>query len=54
MEATARKTFRQQWDEYGSRPPVARWVSRFSYAVLGPLVLVAVIVGAVWLVIALT
>jgi len=42
------KTFRQRWNEYGERPPVARWTSRFAYAVIGPAVTVAVAGGVGW------
>jgi hypothetical protein len=48
-----RKSFREHWDEYGKRPPVERWVSRFSFAVLAPALLLAALVGLgllVWLI----
>lgn len=44
-----RSAWRRQWDAYGERPPAARWTARFSFAVLGPAVLLAVLCGIGWL-----
>lgn len=42
------KTLGEQWRGYADRPPIARWVSRFSM-VIGVLIALGLLAGVVWL-----
>jgi hypothetical protein len=49
-----RRTIPEQWHDYGSRPPIARWTARTSLIVgvaFSVVVTLAILSGAIWLIV---